>query len=132
MRSRAEMEKFCPYFQMGTCKHENDLDCGKKHQLMKKHEVDYIKEKFEKRKKKKGEGKGESRSKSRGKSLTPEKSKRLGIEWVKIGGRKVPYCCMKYKATGECDYEKNTGKKCGFDHFDPSKFDDLCAKLAAE
>ena len=132
MRPRAEMERFCPYFQMGTCKFENDIECGKKHQLLKKHEIEFIKEKFEKRKKKKGDSKGENRAKSRGKSLTPQRSAKLGIDWVQINGKKVPYCCMKFKSTGKCDYEERTGKKCGFLHCDQPKFDDLCVKLAAE
>ena len=39
---------------------------------------------------------------------------------------------MKYKALGKCDYEENTGKKCGWKHLTQKEHDDLAAKLAAE
>ena len=38
----------------------------------------------------------------------------------------------RLKKTGKCDYEKNTGRKCGFDHLDEAKFEELSKKLASE
>ena len=115
---------------MGNCKHKTDAECAKKHQLLNKHEIEFIKEKFEKDKDKKSN----ARSKSRGQSRPPlePKTSRSGIEYVVINEKKVPYCCTKYKGSGECHYEANTGKKCGFKHFNQAKYDELLAKLSAE
>ena len=66
------------------------------------------------------------------KKLQPKKSQKLGIDYVEVGGRKVPYCCMKFKGTGKCEYEANTGKKCGFKHLTQKEFDEYVTKLAAE
>ena len=48
LRPKAELDTFCPYFQMGNCKHKTDAECARKHQLLNKHEIEFIKEKFEK------------------------------------------------------------------------------------
>ena len=95
LRLKKEIDAFCHWFQFGRCKHAKDLECGKKHQLLKRHEIEFLKERYDKKGKKKGEGKGKKGDKSRARSKSVQKSK-TGIGWLEVNGRKVPYCRMAY------------------------------------
>ena len=130
MRSKEEMDKFCMYYQLGKCKHENELDCGKKHIYMKKHEIDFLKEKWDRAKTKKKE-RDRSKSTTRSQSRKPQKSK-TGIDYVEINGKKKPWTCMTFLRSGKCDYEARTNNRCDFPHNDQAKYDELSRKLAAE
>lgn len=53
MRSRKEMDEVCPYYQCGKCRYSIQLECGKKHHLLKRHEIQFL---AEEKGKKKGKG----------------------------------------------------------------------------
>ena len=125
------MKEFCRFYQFGTCKFATDLECSKKHQYLKKHEIEFLKAQDDKRKKKKGEGKGKETKKgerARSRSASVQTTTK-GLEWLRLNGKKLPYCCMAFKNNGVCKYEKETGKTCSFKHYTPAEYDALCTKL---
>ncbi|MCP2505338.1 MAG: hypothetical protein NLN65_08590, partial [Candidatus Poseidoniaceae archaeon] len=139
MRSKAEMDEFCKWYQFDTCRHKTDVECPKKHQYLKKHEIEYLKELEDKKPKKKkgakGEGKGGAKGKSkkgeRGRSLSESKeTTSKGLEFITLNGKKQPWCCMAFKKDGVCNFERDKGYACKFKHFTPAEFDDWCVKLA--
>ena len=118
---------------------QKDVECPKKHQYLKKHEIDYLKDLEDKKPKRKkgakGEGKGGAKGKSkkgeRGRSLSESKeTTSKGLEFITLNGKKQPWCCMAFKNNGVCNFEKDKGYACKFRHFTPAEFDDWCVKLA--
>ena len=135
MRSKEEMKKFCRFYQLGTCKFATDLECSKKHQFLKKHEIEFLKGLEEKRTKKKGErGEGKGKETSKGARASSRSANMQttakGLDWITLNRKKLPFCCTAFKNDGVCKYEKETGKTCSFKHYNPAEYDALCVKLA--
>ena len=134
MRPKAEMEKFCTKFQFDKCA-LSDAECPRKHQKLKKHEIEFLDKKLKKAKERKGKGQDKGggkgdRSKSRTKSETG-RAPNCGIEWILLKGKKVPYICMAHMK-GRCDYEERTGKACQWAHYTKKEFETNQEKLNRE
>ncbi|MDP7560282.1 MAG: hypothetical protein QF745_07055, partial [Planctomycetota bacterium] len=68
VRPKAEMDKFCYWYQHGKCRN-SDAECPKNHQLLKKHEIEVLTPPGKGGGKgKKGKGKSSARSRSTGKT----------------------------------------------------------------
>ena len=66
----------------------------------------------------KGGGKGRSSSETGGKpKFDPTKT-----EFVGKDGIKKPICCNAFRNSGNCDYEKRTGKKCRLRHWTEAQY----------
>ena len=76
--------------------------------LLKKHEIEFLESKKGKKGKGKGKTKRDGTPKPRSASREIMKSK-SGIDWVDINGKKLPNCCMAFKAEGKCGYKERTG-----------------------
>ena len=132
LRPKAEMEKFCTKFQFDRCT-LSDAECPKKHQKLKKHEIDFLDNKIKKARERKGKEKGGGkgdRSKSRPKSETG-RAPNSGVDWILIKGKKVPYVCMAHMKE-KCDYEERTGKACQWAHMSKKEFESATQKLNQE
>ena len=106
------------FYQFCIRRFKTDVECPKKHQFLRKHEIEFLRELEEKRTNKKkgekGEGKGKGKAKgSRGRSLSQQKETTAkGLDWILLNGKKLPFCCMAFKNDGVCKYETDTGKSC--------------------